>query len=418
MEKQKSLKCAIEQHKCVKKNDSNQICAPPEVLSRVISYCETRNLQKIISFSSVLDLIYSNPEILNYYCRTSGNSLEECIQILRDKHMLLQSIQKGLEQVVTFNTKQKDMTQLSVFGNLIFVSSDDQSIKAFDFDGVRIKKFIGHSGGVWTFDCDDSRLVTGSTDKTAKIWCLETGQSFITLKYHRSTIRILKMHGEYIVTGSRDCTIAVWNLFGDLLHRLDGHNQSIRCMDLNDEYLVSGSYDGYCKLWDYRRGKLIKDIHKHHDRIYCVKMSNGYIASAGYNSEVKVSSIDGKVSQSYKLHNSVIGWLDIKDGFVVSSSLDGIVVKFNYISGIVDYVIKTGCPIKGQKLTETMIIIATLNNVMIFSLKNGKFIRTLMKATMICKVEVVDWKILVGYQQDGVFKVSIFNYENCKKKYA
>lgn len=385
-----------------------------ESLSKVLAYYEPARLQLIISFSSVRDLLNNNPEILNAFCRTSGYSRQECLRVLKSNSILIKAIQKGIEKVVTFNTNQSDMTQLSVFNKLIYVSSDDQTLKVFDFNGVPVKKFIGHIGGIWTFDCSGNRVVTGSTDKTARIWDLDSEQTIVTLKYHRSTVRVLKIYGEYIITGSRDYTIAIWSVFGDLVYRLDGHRQSVRCLDVCDGYLASGSYDGYCKLWDYRRGKFIKDVHKHQDKIYCVRIYNDYVASSGFDSEVKISKIDGSSYKSYKLHSSVVGWIDFSDNFLISSSLDGTVAKYNYISETVDFVIRLGCPIKGQRLTDTLIVIATVFDVRIYSLRTGRFIRTLLTADLIGKIEVADWKIVVGYQQRGEYKISIFNYENCK----
>ncbi|ELA42556.1 uncharacterized protein VICG_00308 [Vittaforma corneae ATCC 50505] len=383
-----------------------------ESLSKVLIYYEPTLLQSIMSFSSVRDLLNNNPEILNAFCRTSGYSKQECLRILKSNSILIKAIQKGIENVVTFNTNQSDMTQLSVFNKLVYVSSDDQTLKVFDFNGTPVKKFIGHIGGIWTFDCSGNRVVTGSTDKTARIWDLDSEQTIVTLKYHRSTVRVLKIYGEYIITGSRDYTIAIWSVFGDLVYRLNGHRQSVRCLDVCDGYLASGSYDGYCKLWDYKRGKFIKDVHKHQDKIYCVRIYNDYVASSGFDSEVKISKIDGSSYKSYKVHSSVVGWMDFSDNFLVSSSLDGTVAKYNYISETVDFVIRLGCPIKGQRLTDTLIIIATVFDVRIYSLRTGKFIRTLITADLISKIEVVDWRIIVGYQQGGEYKISMFNYES------
>lgn len=385
----------------------------PEVLSRILIHYDPTCLQSILRFAGVNELISHNPEILNAFCRTANNSRQACLEMLRSNQVLIKAIQHGLERVVTFNTHQSDITQLSVYNKRVFVSSDDQTVKVFDFNGIAMRKFVGHIGGVWTFDCAGNRLVTGSTDKTARVWDLDTERLLVTLKYHRSTVRVLRVYDGHIMTGSRDYTIGIWTLAGDLLYRLDGHRQSVRSLDVGDGYLASGSYDGCCKLWDYRRGKFIRDMHRHHDKICCVVMRNGYVVSAGYDSEVKISKIDGGRTLSYRLHTSVVGWIEFADNCVVSSGLDGMVVKYNYVTGSVDYVIRLGCPIKGQRLTESLIVLATVFDVRVFSLRTGRFVRTLMTADLISKIEVVDWRIIVGYQQYGECKVSIFSYEGC-----
>lgn len=387
----------------------------PEALSKTLIYSDLPCIRSILPFRSVINLLNNNPEILNSFCRTNGHSKQECLAILKGNSILIKAIQKGLEKVITFNTNQIDMTQLSIFNKLIYISSDDQTLKAYDFTGMPIKKFMGHQGGIWTFDSLGNRIVTGSIDKTARIWDLDTEQTINILKYHRSTVRILKIYGEYIITGSRDYTIGVWNMYGDLLYRLDGHRQSVRCLDINDRFLISGSYDGSCKLWDYKKGKFLKDIHKHKDKVYCVKSFNDFIASSGYSAEIKVTNIEKNIYRSHNLHNSVVGWLDFSDNFLISSSLDGTVVKYDYISGRVGFILRLGCPIKGQKITDMLLIIATIFDVRIYSLRTGKFIRTLMTADLVSKIEVEGLKIIVGYQQKGECKVSIFNYEYISK---
>lgn len=384
---------------------------PPEVLSKVLIHFGPTRLQSILRFAAVDGLISHNPEILNAFCRTTNNSRQECLEILKSNHVLLKVIQWGLERLVTFSTHQSDITQLSVYNKMIFVSSDDQTVKVFDFNGIAIKTFVGHIGGVWTFDCAGNKLVTGSTDKTARIWDIETERLIQTLKCHRSTVRVLRIYDGHIITGSRDYTIGIWTMGGELIYRLNGHNQSVRTLDVSEKYLVSGSYDGCCKLWDYRRGKFIRDVHRHKDKICCVVMKNGYIASGGYDTEVKITKVDGSHSCSYKLHSSVVGWIDFVDNCVVSSGLDGIVVKYNYVTNVVDYIIRLGYPIKGQRVMESLIVLATVFDVRVFSLRTGWFVRTLMTADAITKIEVVDWRIIVGYQQYGEYKISIFSYE-------
>lgn len=386
----------------------------PDLLSKILIHCDYTLIKPMIRFHSVLSVLENNPEVLNSLCGTDNLPKNECIRILKSNNTLIKAIRRGIEKVTTFSTNQNDMTQLSIFNGLIFSSSDDHTLKVFDFNGFIVKKFIGHEGGIWTFDCCGKKIITGSTDKTSKIWDLETEQLITTLKYHRNTVRTLRVHENYIVTGSRDYTIGVWSIFGELLFRLDSHRQSVRCLDISDDYLVSGSYDGYCKLWDYKRGKLIRNIHKHQSRVYTVKMHGKYVASSGMDSIVKITNLDGFETKSHRIHRNVVGWINFKGNFLISSSLDGTTVKFNYVSGEVEYIIKAGSSIKGQKIMDALIIIATASDVKIYCFKTGRFIRTLITADAISKVEAIDWKIVVGYVQNKDNKISIFNYEPCK----
>jgi WD40 repeat protein len=58
---------------------------------------------------------------------------------------------------------------------------------------------------------DGRRLVTGSDDKTVRVWDLDTGACLRTLKGHLDSVRSVALHadGLRVVTGSWDKTVRV-----------------------------------------------------------------------------------------------------------------------------------------------------------------------------------------------------------------
>jgi WD40 repeat protein len=61
---------------------------------------------------------------------------------------------------------------------------------------------------------DGKRIVTGSDDKTAKVWDADTGRELHTLTGHTgSVLRVAySPDGKRIVTGSWDKTAKVWQV--------------------------------------------------------------------------------------------------------------------------------------------------------------------------------------------------------------
>ncbi len=72
----------------------------------------------------------------------------------------------------------------------------------------------GHVGFVSSvaFSPDGKRVLTGSYDKTAKIWDAETGQELLTLKGHGNYVSSVAFSpdGKRVLTGSRDGTAKIW----------------------------------------------------------------------------------------------------------------------------------------------------------------------------------------------------------------
>ena len=73
---------------------------------------------------------------------------------------------------------------------------------------------------------DGDRIVTGSRDKTAKVWDANTGQELMTLKGHGDWVisAVYSADGDRIVRTSSDNTAKVWDAqTGKELFTLTGH---------------------------------------------------------------------------------------------------------------------------------------------------------------------------------------------------
>ena len=82
-----------------------------------------------------------------------------------------------------------------------------------------------------SFSPDGSRIVTGSCDRTAKVWDAKSGAEVLTLKGHTDWVNSASFSpdGSRIVTGSQDKTAKVWDAkSGAEVLTLKGHTSLVR----------------------------------------------------------------------------------------------------------------------------------------------------------------------------------------------
>ena len=74
------------------------------------------------------------------------------------------------------------------------------SIKIAVFFVQCLRTLVGHTGGVWSSQMCGCVVISGSTDRTLKVWNADTGQCKHTLYGHTSTVRCMSLHGNKLVT--------------------------------------------------------------------------------------------------------------------------------------------------------------------------------------------------------------------------
>ncbi|MHA1534254.1 MAG: WD40 repeat domain-containing protein, partial [Promethearchaeota archaeon] len=80
----------------------------------------------------------------------------------------------------------------------------------------------------------------------------------------------LSHKGDYIVSGSKDNTLKIWDfLTGNLLRTIEAHDHSILAVavSMDDNYIYSSSSDNLIKVWGLKRGHFINELREHTDSV-------------------------------------------------------------------------------------------------------------------------------------------------------
>jgi F-box/WD-40 domain protein MET30 len=162
-----------------------------------------------------------------------------------------------------------------------------------------VKDFNGHTDAVMCLQSDEptGRLVTGSFDKTLRVWDIDTGLCLATLKGHTRVIRALQFDECKIVSGSMDATIRIWNAKTfECIRVLTGHRQGVVSLHFLDKLLVSGSVDGVIKVWDLSAGRVFRLTGGHPNWVNCLQIINkNLLASAGDDGRVILWDLEQKI---------------------------------------------------------------------------------------------------------------------------
>lgn len=124
--------------------------------------------------------------------------------------------------------------------------------------GTAPDALISPSAGVVecvAYSPDGRRVVSGSSDRTLKVWDAATGREVLTLKGHTDEVRGVAFgpDGRWIVSGSRDNQLKVWEaVTGQELLTLKGHADLVSSVALSPDgrQVVSGSWDKTLRIWE------------------------------------------------------------------------------------------------------------------------------------------------------------------------
>jgi len=237
---------------------------------------------------------------------------------------------------------------------------------------------------------DGQTLVSGSRDKTIKVWNLHTGKLSRNFAGHSDTVETVAISpdGHIIVSGSRDKTIKVWNLHtGKLSRNFAGHSDTVETVAISADghIIVSGSHDKTIKVWNLHTGELIRTLAGHPDQVYCVAISadGQIIVSGGSEETIKVWNLHtGELIRTIGEH---LWWVNSADGHshnvvkTVAISPDG----QTFVSGSDDATIK------------------------VWNLHTGKLIRTLAGHSYWVNTVAIsaDEHIIVSGSRDKTIKV-------------
>lgn len=138
-------------------------------------------------------------------------------------------------------------------------------------------------------------LASGSSDKTWRLWDVQTNTELLVQEGHSRAIHGLAFQGDgsLVVTGGEDTIIRAWDLrSGKTIALFQGHVKQIVDMDFspNGYQFASGSDDHTVRIWDLRTKVVANVLPVHTSLVSTVRYQaqGDYLLSASFDKTCKI----------------------------------------------------------------------------------------------------------------------------------
>ncbi|KAM6916548.1 F-box/WD repeat-containing protein 4 isoform 3-T3 [Xenentodon cancila] len=168
--------------------------------------------------------------------------------------------------------------------------------------------FIGHSQEVNCLDSKDELIISGSRDRTARIWTLTSRSPRATIPmFDRVWSVAISPTGSSFVTGTSCCEnsspIRIWDIERKCVREWEEpHDSTLYCIQTDKNQMIASgsSYYGVVRLWDKRQTECLQFFQLSSDPVsspvYCLRFSSTHLYAA---LATALHSLDFRQSPTY-----------------------------------------------------------------------------------------------------------------------
>ncbi|KAF8062330.1 WD40 repeat-like protein [Lyophyllum atratum] len=244
----------------------------------------------------------------------------------------------------------------------------------------QILSIAGHTDSVYCLEFDGRRIITGSRDRTIKVWSLRDGRLLGSFGAgvggaedgevggHTGSVLCLKFSADwdvgeedneneeegdedrrgrgkgrgrkrgFMVSGSSDCSVCVWDLWtgarmplpaeerevkGEVRTVLRGHVGGVLDLRIDENWIVSCSKDAVIHVWNRKTLALVRTLRGHEGPVNAVGLQSGRVVSASGDGKMILWDIkSGERIRTFEGHDRGLACIEFKDDLIVSGSND------------------------------------------------------------------------------------------------
>lgn len=232
-------------------------------------------------------------------------------------------------------------------------------------NGKQITQLSGHLSDVRSicFNPVSNMIITGSDDRTAKLWKVPGGKELLTFRgylndfdeailsdnymYWVAFINEIKVSpdGKSVAIGNTGNNAKLMDFeTGKVIHTFRGHESIVISIDFSPDgkYLATGGADGTAKIWDTETGEMIRSFPEKTSNIpyFSIDFSpdGNYLATGSWDGRVRVWDVrNGTILVSINAHDNVSPYtvqFSHNGLYVISGGLDRKLKLFEIDTGL------------------------------------------------------------------------------------
>ncbi|KAF8647327.1 hypothetical protein AX16_006789 [Volvariella volvacea WC 439] len=255
------------------------------------------------------------------------------------------------------------------------------SYRPNDIYEPKVLRLSGHRDSVYCLEFDSRRIITGSRDQTVRVWSIKTGKCLgVFWGVHTGSVLCLKFEGDwedkdegddatgsllpgpstgssqtprkgFMVTGSSDCNVIVWeletvsaerdvfgrqpppsplpkdaeekNVAGTPVAWLTGHTGGVLDLRIDQKWIVSCSKDAVIRVWNRETLTPHRTLRGHEGPVNAVGLQGERVVSASGDGKMILWDIEsGERLRTFEGHDRGLACIEFKDDLIVSGSND------------------------------------------------------------------------------------------------